>query len=372
MDPIVRWSLPVTAVFGLFTSAGVAPATAQSPSVSLSGGVTVVGQSTSDEDVDPEVVASLDLFAEARLGAGLLFAYVEGNTTPRAHGVSRLVGEANTDAGTALNRRRRGRVQLSELRIVWPFLGGSVTTHAGLLDATGFLDVSRIANDENLYFLGVPFVNNPTIEFPDYTLGAAVEGTHGEHRGLRYSAVVTSSHGLADNPGVSYAQLVDINEEAKGLFLGAAVRWKGTGGRASLGAWANTAEHPHLRAPGRTESSRGLFSVVGFFRGQHSLSARAGVANGSVSAARGFLGITYLWVRRPDAVGLAAGRTYASNADPTLKDVVHWEGFLRRRFVGDTFLTASLQRISDSGFGGAYGTVDRHLWVLGVRVSAQF
>jgi hypothetical protein len=101
--------------------------------------------------------------------------YVEGNTTPFHDGVSRRIPEANTDAGTALNRSGEGRIQVSELRLIWPIFQGS-HVHLGLLDATGFLDVSQIANDENLFFLGGPFVNNPTIEFPDYALGAGLDG----------------------------------------------------------------------------------------------------------------------------------------------------------------------------------------------------
>jgi porin len=148
------------------------------------------------------VVASFDLFLKASLLRGTVHLYVEGNTTPFHDGVSRRIPEANTDAGTALNRSGEGRIQVSELRLIWPIFQGS-HVHLGLLDATGFLDVSQIANDENLFFLGGPFVNNPTIEFPDYALGAGLDGGLTDNGKLCYAVILTSSNGLADNPDVS-------------------------------------------------------------------------------------------------------------------------------------------------------------------------
>ncbi len=348
-----------------------APLAAQQPRLQLSGGITTVGQWADDERIQPEVVASLDLFADLRLGRATLHIYTEANTTPRVDGVSRLVGEANTDAGTALSRRRRGRVQISEARVVWP-VSGSINAHGGLLDATGFLDVSRIANDENLFFLGVPFVNNPTIEFPDYALGAALQGEVPGTDALRFAVVATSSHGLSDNPNVSYAQVFDVAETGKGLFAGATLRWVSEGRRVALGGWVNSAEHPRLASTDVTEPNAGLFSVVGWSFGEHALSARAGLSNGDVSPAHAFLGATYLWVRRPNALGLALGRTLASDALPELANVGHAEVFARRRLVGEVFVTASVQHIHNSDFDASGDRVDRRLWIAGLRLSAVF
>ncbi|NNK62039.1 MAG: hypothetical protein HKO98_02440, partial [Gemmatimonadetes bacterium] len=338
---------------GLALAAGIALGMAVSPvlgpraamgqetPLGLSGGVTTVGQWASDDRARAEVVSSFDLFVDVPLGPFRLFGYGEASTTPRRQGVSRVIGEANTDAGTALDRRRKGRVQLSELRLVLP-VAADLETHVGLLDATGFIDVSRIANDENLFFLGVPFVNNPTIEFPDYALGVALSGAVPGTDHLRIGATVTSSHGLADNPTVSYAQLLDVNDDDKGLFAGAALRWRGERSRFSLGAWANSAHHQRLDDPERTKTSRGVFTVLGFFVGEHALSARAGVTNGSVNVSDGSAGLTYLWTRRPDAVGVAVGRSFASDAVPGLDDVVQVEAFLRRRLYREIFVTGSV------------------------------
>lgn len=332
--------------------------------------MTVVGETTDDDRVASEVVGSFDLFLTVPFGRGALETYVEASTTPRLNGVSRLVGEANADAGTALNRRRRGQVQLSEVRLVWP-VAPDLRGHLGLLDATGFLDVSRIANDENLFFLGVPFVNNPTIEFPDYALGGAVQGSVSGTGRLRLSAVLVSSHGLADNPGVSYAQLLDLREPGKGLFGGVALRWVREDRRFSVGGWMRTSPVPTLDGSGDLERNRGLFSVAGITKGRHSVSLRGGISNGHVSLVRGFTGATYLWARRPTAVGLAVGRSFSAG-QLGLDDIVHGEAFLRRRLLGDAYVTLSLQRIHNSGFDGSGVTVPPELWVGGVRLSAQF
>ena len=347
------------------------PSTLGAQAVSWSGGATVVGQVVNDPRIRDEIVASLDLFVDVRFGSAFVVAYVEGNTTPFAGGVSQLVGEANTDAGTAVDARRQGRVQLSELRLVWP-VAADLRAHAGLMDATGFLDVSRIANDENLFFLAVPFVNNPTIGFPDYALGGAIEGALPAGAPLRVGLTLLSSHGLADNPEVSYGQLLDVGEEGKGVFLGAVVRWVTPGYRASLGAWTSDARHAKVDATGGAGARRGAFSVLGWSRGEHALSARFGVADESVSLARGFASLTYLFASGPAVFGLALGRSFASEAAPNLDHMTHGEAFFRRRLLGEVFVTASLQHIVNSGFDGSDASVAPRLWLGGIRLSARF
>ena len=65
-------------------------------------------------------------------------------------------------------------------------------------------------------------VGLPAIIRPAFTLGGTGGGVAynretGPDRG--YSLALTSSHGLGDNSDASYAQLVDINAEGKGVFV---------------------------------------------------------------------------------------------------------------------------------------------------------
>jgi hypothetical protein len=347
------------------------PVGAGAQDLAVSGNLTAVGQATTDDSIRDEVVSSFDLFVDLQLGPGQVHTYFEVNTTPFSGGVSSLLPGANADAGTALDRRGRGRVQVSELRLAWP-LWSDFRAHVGLLDATGFIDVSRIANDENLFFLGVPFVNNPTIGFPDYTLGFALEGEFPFAAPLTVGAVLTRSRGLADDECSCYGRLFDLDVQAQGAFIGSAIRWESGAERISLGAWLDTSERVRLDGSGRVGTARGVFAVFGHRLGEHSLSVRAGLANGEVLANRGFLGLSYVLARSFNAVGVAVGRTIASKELPGLEDADRGELFLRRRLVGDVFVTVSVQRMENGGAPVPSSVPAPGLWVGGLRLSAQF
>ncbi len=353
----------------------VAARVAGAQELEVAGGATLVAQTTSDDRIRREVVGSADLFLDLHLGPATVHVYVEAGSSPSRGGVSQLLGEANTDAGTALDARRRGRLQISEAKLLLP-LGKRATLTGGLLDATGYLDVSRIANDENLFFLGVPFVNNPTIEFPDYALGVVLERPAAPSGGLGLSGLLTSSHGLADNPGVSYPRLLDLRETGKGVFAGAALRWRAPQGRVSLGAWTQTEGHARFDGRRSGTANFGVFGLAGRTWGAHSVSIRGGMANPDVYLAAHYAGLTYLWNRRPTALGVALGHTWASDVakdgDPSLGDVSHIESFLRVRAVGTAFITASTQYLINSGFDASGKVYRQKLWVPGVRLSWVF
>lgn len=308
----------------------------------------------------------MDLFADVNLGRLIVHAYVEANTTPRRSGVSRRIPAANMDAGTALGASGRGRVQLSELRIDWP-ITDRATWHAGLMDLTGYLDVSRISNDENLFFLGQPFVNNPTIIFPDYTLGTTLElGMPALPRG-RIALSLSSSHGLGDNPNVSYGELFDLSQDGKGVFAAGRMRWEADRWVGALGGWASTGGRRETASTLRALPTRGVYSVVGCSSGTHSLNARVGVATGNDDTET-FLGLTYLGTLRSTALGIGVART------PVLPSFVdrrtgHAELFLRRSIVNVLYLTTSIQWLSEAVLpeGDGEGT-----WILGFRISAAF
>ncbi len=174
--------------------------------VEFEGGFTATAQHADDSAVDDELFGSLDLVATVPAGPGEIVMYVEGNSTPRKNGVASVIGEANGDAGSALDEDDNGRLQVSELHYTQGVGPGKITL--GLLDVTGFLDTNAVANDETTQFLGASFVTNPTIEFPDYTLGGAYHQELAEDTSLSF--VLTSSNGLGDNPERSYSELTDV------------------------------------------------------------------------------------------------------------------------------------------------------------------
>lgn len=330
--------------------------------------VNVVGQATANARTRSEVVGSLDFFTDLSMGPAVIHAYLEVGTTPRSRGVSTRMPFANMDAGTALSSEGRGRLQLSELRVAWPVGSGSVV-HIGLMDLTGFLDVSRIANDENLHFLAQPFVNNPTIIFPDYVLGATVVLGHERLGDALFAFSLASSHGLADNPDASYEALMDLDAPGKGVFAAGRMEWEGDRWRGSLGVWGSTGTRTDLGATRRPLPTRGLFSVLGWSGDVHSLSGRIGLAAGT-GVTEHFVGLTYLGTLGANALGMGIAKT------PTLPHFVdsstgHVEMFLRRRLVGPVHATGSVQRSSDLPVPEDRAE-DGAVWIFGFRISAIF
>ena len=355
---------PTRVLAGLVFAASAAPLHAQTPPVEVQASANVVGQATSEDDIRSEVVGSLDVFTNLRLGAVSVHAYVEANTTPRAAGVSSRIPFANMDAGSALGADGGGRVQLSEFRLAWD-AGRWLTFHAGLMDLTGYLDVSRIANDENLFFLGQPFVNNPTIVFPDYTLGAAVVATLPQLPRGSLAVTASSSHGIADNPSTSYGDLFHLRAPGKGVFLASRLQWEADGWLGSIGGWTTDSEKSAGASP-RPLPTRGLYTVLGLTAGVHWLNGRLGVASGS-KGTEAFVGLTYLGTVGANALGVGVART------PGLPSFVdrqseHAEAFLRRSIRDVVYLTSSVQWLSEELLESRSSS--EGIWIFGFRLSA--
>lgn len=367
-----RWLLR-PAVGLLLTIPYPGPASAGSSSQDLfhaSSTVNIVGQRTSSKVARSELSASGDLFADILLGPLTFHVYVEASSTPHSGGVSSAVPMANTDAGTALRSDGSGRIQVSELRFGWT-LGERSALHAGLMDLTGFLDVSRIANDENLFFLGAPFVNNPTIAFPDYALGSVLDAVSPWSPNTRVALSLSSSHGIADNPTRSYGEMLDVGQSGKGLFLAGRIRWTGRSWRGAFGAWTDSSKRGAPSPAEAQEGNSGLFSVLGWASGVHAVSVRFGRATGSAADARSFAGVTYLWTEGQSAVGLGVARSGQASSWPP-KDVHHAEAFVRRRLLSVVYVTASMQWLSESALTADERLANGGVVIAGVRLSASF
>ena len=237
---------------------GPALATDPAPDVAVSGGITAIGQVTTGGGADASLTGSLDVFVTVARRWGSFELYVEGNSTPREGGVAALVPEANGDAGSALDERDRGRLQVSELKLDLR-LPGERSVAVGLVDLSAYLDATRISNDENLQFLSAPLINNPAIEFPDYTLGIvfrqpATGGVPAIH------AAVTSSNGLADNPGKSYSELFDVGDDGKGVFAALEAAWKPGNRPVRVGVWWSGRDHDTLRGGSTERSNAGAWA----------------------------------------------------------------------------------------------------------------
>lgn len=341
--------------------------------IAVAGGFTTVLQAADDRAIKPELGASFDLVTTLPNGTGKWVIYIEGNTSPRSEGVSSLLGEANADVGSALDRDGNGRLQVSEAHYFHPINGGLLVS--GLLDVTTSLDSSEVANDETSQFLSSDLVNNPTIGFPDYSLGVVYNRATGEDRG--YSLALTSSHGLADNPNASYAQLLNVGADGKGLFVAAEGQWPLAGTRLHAGVWVNTAEHARLDGGSGTQQNYGLYLTVDGRLATGQWNLRAGLANDQVSPASQFLSaaLEYPLDRiTPASLGLGVAYTGLSTeiATPGQDDILHAEAYLRLNPREDVTLTPALQWLRNSGFDASGATVDAEQLLLSLRLSYTF
>ncbi len=337
-----------------------------------SGGVTATGQFPDHQDLSSEWSGSADLVLTYLTARGHEWRfYGEANTSPRAGGVSTFLPEANADAGSAVDSDNDGRVQISEVSYRHLFAGDRSLT-LGLVDISSYFDQSRIASDENTQFLGVPFVQNPTIEFPDYAVGLIYEHAFSPRWAAR--AGVTSSHGLADNPNHSYAQLVDIDNADKGLFVAAAAAWEHEVWLARAGVWAHTAAHEALSGPETDRHNKGAYLLTGWRRGHHGVNLRLGLANQKVSRAAGFTAVTYRWRPEPLTLGLGLARIFVSDQapEPEARDTSMAEIYVRYRLRDGLLLTGNYQSLVNSAFGLTGMPADKAVQVAGLRLTFLF
>lgn len=324
----------------------------------LNTGLTMTWQQPLKNHPNGELLASLDTLATHRAGKGIWSLYVEGSTSPYRAGVSAIISEANADAGTALDHNGKGRFQVSELHYSQTIAGSYLTL--GLINPAGFIDNSHLANDETSQFLAAPLVNNATLAMPDYTLGAALHnepssGTPG------FTLLLTSSHGLADNPEHSAGELVDIDASGKGLFSALEAYWKQASRRMLVGVWHSSARHKRIGKTS-TESNQGIYALIEGEANDTLWMLRAGIANPNVSNASAFLAAA---IERPFqylsniAVGLGIAYTEAS---PKLTDnsanSLRIETYLRHDVSKQWHVTPSLQWIQHPGLSSDTADID--------------
>ncbi len=338
----------------------------------VTGGVTVTGQYASDSRIKQELAASFDLFVEGKLGRGDWFIYIEGNTSPVTNGVAETIREANANAGTAIGPDKEGNVQVSELKYRWTLEGGGYFT-AGMMDPSGYMDHAPTANDENRQFLGITFVNNPIIEFPDYSLGVAYEQHFGA-TGPEVFFVLTSSHGLADNPNATYAQAFNVDNPKKGAFVGFGARGETGSWHGELGAWAHTAPHDSLDGTRTDERNYGVYGLVGRTLERSGFDLRLGWTNPDVFQGKAFAGLTWEYRARRLTFGAGASHIWVSSKlpEPNKGDLTQLELYARMDIGHGVEITPDIQYVVNSSFDRSGSVYDKAVTIYGIRAAFAF
>ncbi|MBU2676560.1 MAG: hypothetical protein KJP16_05700 [Gammaproteobacteria bacterium] len=259
--------------------------------VSWEGGITTVYQDTDDERADAELTASADLVATLKQARGEWLLHIEASSSPNSNGVSAFYPTVNGDAGSVLSAGGDGGVQVSEFSYTF-LLDDNRSLMLGLIDPSSWLGSGRIANDENSDFLNGSFVNNATIAFPDYTLGGVL-GLPGNNRRPDITIVISGSDGIADTPDRSVQDLLDLNEDGRGVFLGTEAHWLHERTAWRVGAWLrNDGQHVEGNAT-EDEINYGVYGVFDWQADANAINVRAGLANSDGSVADRFFAIAY-------------------------------------------------------------------------------
>lgn len=276
------------------------------------GGVTGVYQVADDSRTEPEFTGSADLFARIPRSKGEWLIYVEASSTASSDGVSAFYLTVNGDARSVLTHDGKGGIQISELN--YTFIPDDKRRFMlGLVDPSAWLDRGRIANDENKHFLNGSFVNNATIEFPDYTIGGVFRWLAKDSR-PEYTVVITGSDGIADVPDRSYQSLLDVTSDTRGAFIGAGASWVLDPASWRLGAWVKTNDHPVAGSDDETEMNYGVYGVYGWQSGSDALNFRVGLANLDVSISDRFVAAAYERKSKYGLFGIGVARTISPMA----------------------------------------------------------
>jgi hypothetical protein len=294
--------------------------------------------------------------------------YVEGNTSPSLNGTSTILGETNNDAGTATDRDNKGHLQISELHYSLPFQNERFS--AGLISLAGTLDASNIASDETTQFLSTSLVNNPTIEFPDYAIGAVINYESGSGVGL--TVLISSSHGLSDNPNKSYSELVDLNAPGKGMFFATELHFHQWDIDIRTGIWSNTSDHNYLDGAGKKKSNSGFYMSIDGPIANGQWNTRLWIADKEVSQGEQFISFAFEYPFLSTTLGIGVTETYISNKGKTTQqdNIKQAEIYFHYNINNQLQISPSLQLLNNSNFDNSNSTFNNNQIIYSLRLGS--
>jgi len=331
----------------LFLYSFTAQAQAQAP-IKADWNITGIQQYSNISSLQNDHSLSIDLNLQHPTNTGIWNMHIEANTTPANDSVASRIESSNSDANTAISSKGNGRLQLSELSYQFKALG-ELNITLGLINSGGFLDTSNIANDENSQFLNSTLVNNPIIDFPDYAI-AAVTQYQGD---WDWTVLISSTHGIADNPNRDYSELFEVGADDKGLFMALETDIKTLligNTQLKIGGWLHSGEHQLLTNSNDTDNNNyGFYTTLSYQHKQHQLELRASVTNHKVSAAHSFISIAhqYDWNNQLYS-GLGFSQTnYSKHALVNAENTKILEAYLAYKIAKGMTITPSVQWIEN-------------------------
>jgi porin len=200
-------------------------------------------------------------------------------------------------------------------------------------------------------------------------LGAVYEYTTNNDLVLRLG--LTSSNGLADNPNLSFAQLLDVDESNKGIFVITSVAIRRPDWHMRVGTWTHTAPHPNLAGTRDDLSNYGIYAVAGYENPFRAISSRFGLANEVVSREKGFAALTCQYSLKNITSGIGLGRVFLSDHEPDseMDDLSHFETYLRWNVTTKFIATIDMQHLTNSNFDTDDTIVNSNVTVYVLRLT---
>lgn len=342
---------------------------------SIEGGINVIQQYANQAVLKANTTVSADLTLLQPTQNGEFTLHIEASSTPSKNGISTLIQDSNADAGSSLNNKEQGRIQVSELNYRHE-INSHLNITLGLVDATSFLDGSEIMNDENHNFISASLVNNPVIDFPDYVLGSAIDWQITQEISTRL--FVSSTHGIADNNSRNYASLFEMNEDNKGLFSAIEFQYKSDNFFINTGAWLHNGKHEALDnnqnlIQKNDLSNYGGYLTSGYLYKDHQLEARFGIANAEVSSAAQFFSIAYQLNTVNGNIGIGYTETLFSKRLPIAQQPAQTvETYWNVPINQNWHITPSLQWFKHPVYDAENIQIDSSVFTANVRLRYEF
>lgn len=178
-----------------------------------------------------------------------------------------------------------GNVHVSEL-FTNIKLSESSNVFMGIMNGSGWLDTSLISNDDTQNFITPDFINNLTLDFPDYTPGIGLITQ------INPTVMSTFYLSTARELDISQANIHEYGDQEgteedtddRGFFAATETAWVIDNGFISLGAWYRSGDYVHLSNDQDNQLKNfGVYSVLSKTYGNTSLESRLGWANPKVS-----------------------------------------------------------------------------------------
>ncbi|NQT32202.1 MAG: carbohydrate porin [Candidatus Omnitrophica bacterium] len=353
----------------------------------IGAGITFVGQGTPNannaaatdgEDSRFDGSYSIDLEVAKEFGDyGMAFIHMEAGQGDTIEGELSVFSNVNRDAGDS-----NARVDITEAWYEQYIFDGQLTITGGKIDATGYIDTNKYANDECTQFLGHIFRNSAVIDWPDdNAFGARIYIVPEEVNFIDLEAVYMNETGdwenLFDNPFLAAqlnfmpAKAFDYDEEM----------W---GGNYRVLFWYNGA--PHAKVKDTDDFERGN---VGFgFTCDQKITDVYGVFGrfGWADPTKSDLGYDWsiggqmigrYWNREDDVVAIAIGQAIPGKEYRDVnvydKSETHLEAYYAFKVNDHLTLTPDMQIIWEPNGGGTTAGKDSDtIFVYGLRGQIDF